>query len=165
MDGGCFNAAFDDEGVPTVHREFVSEGILRGFMHNSYSVARIGSGVAGNAFRSSFRGIPAPGPTNLFVLPGPQTEEELVESVGRGIYIQDVMGVHTADPISGDFSLGINGFEIRGGEKGGAVCEMTISGNILSLLDGITATGGTVRFSGRTGSPAVLVDGLSVSGR
>ncbi len=162
---GCFNAVFDDEGVTTVRREFVSGGMLEGFLHNSYSVRKSGQGKAGNAFRSSFKGVPVPGPTNLFVMPGPSSTEELVESLGKGIYIQDVMGMHTADPISGDFSVGITGYEVHGGRKKRAVCEMTISGNVLSLLEGIAATGNTVRFAGQAGSPPVLVDGLSVSGR
>ncbi len=163
--GGCFNAPFDDEGVPTTRRELVSGGMLEEFLHNSYSVRKSGQGKAGNAFRSSFKGVPAPGPTNLFVLPGPSGTEELVETLGEGIYIQDVMGMHTADPISGDFSVGITGYEVHGGKKERAVCEMTISGNVLSLLDGIAATGNTMRFAGQAGSPPVLVDGLSVSGR
>jgi PmbA protein len=163
--GGCFNAPFDDEGVPTIRRELVSAGILEGFLHNSYSVRKSGQGKAGNAFRNSFKGVPVPGPTNLFVMPGPSSKEELVESLGEGIYIQDVMGMHTADPVSGDFSVGITGYEIHGGRKERAVCEMTISGNVLTLLDGIAATGNATRFAGQAGSPPVLVDGLSVSGR
>jgi PmbA protein len=109
--------------------------------------------------------VPVPGPTNLFVASGRAGTEELLETLCSGIYIQDVMGMHTADPVSGDFSVGISGFEVRGGGRGRAVCEMTISGNVLSLLDGIVATGSAVRFAGQAGSPPVLVDGLSVSGR
>ena len=165
LSGGCFNASFDDEGVPSAKRELISGGVLKGFLHNSYSTRKTGLGQAGNAFRGSFKGVPVPGPTNLFVLPGSSAVDELVDSVGKGIYIQDVMGMHTADPISGDFSVGINGYEISGGKRGRAVCEMTISGNILSLLDGITAAGSGIRFAGRAGSPPVLVEGLSVSGR
>jgi hypothetical protein len=41
---------------------------------------------------------------------------------------------------------------------------MTVSGNILSLLEGFVAAGSDLRFAGRTGSPPVLVDGLSLSG-
>ena len=165
LSNGCFNAPFDDEGVPSVRRELVSGGVLEGFLHNSYSVRKTGLGQAGNAFRSSFKSVPVPGPTNLFVRPGCADTDELVDSLGNGIYIQDVMGMHTADPISGDFSVGINGYEVQGGNRKRAVCEMTISGNILSLLEGISATGSGIRFAGQVGSPPVLVDGLSVSGR
>ncbi len=162
---GCFNAPFDDEGVPCSRRELVSGGVLEGFLHNSYSVRKIGWGTAGNAFRGSFKSIPVPGTTNFFVGPGTADADELVESLGNGIYIQDVMGMHTADPISGDFSVGITGYEVRGGKKERAICEMTISGNVVSLLEGIAATGRAISFAGRVGSPPVLVDGLSVSGR
>jgi PmbA protein len=163
--GGCFNAPFDDEGVPSIRRELVSRGVLEGFLHNSYSARKMGRGKAGNAFRGSFKSIPVPGPTNFFVAPGAVEEDELVESLGNGIYIQDVMGMHTADPVSGDFSVGITGYEVSGGKKERAVCEMTISGNVVSLLERIAAAGRAVRFAGQVGSPPVLVDGLSVSGR
>ncbi len=165
LGGGCFNVPFDDEGVPSIRRELVSGGVLKGFLHNSYSVRKTGWGTAGNAFRGSFKSIPVPGPTNFFVRPGTADVDELVESLGNGIYIQDVMGMHTADPISGDFSVGITGYEVRGGKKERAVCEMTISGNVVSLLEGIAATGSGIGFAGQVGSPPVLVDGLSVSGR
>jgi PmbA protein len=165
LPGGCFNAPFDDEGVCSAARRLVSEGILASFLHNSYTARKTGQGRAGNAFRGTFKGVPVPGPTNLFVAAGRAGTKELLENLGKGIYIQDVMGMHTADPVSGDFSVGISGFEVRGGEMGRAVCEMTISGNVLSLLGGIVATGNAVRFAGQVGSPAVLVDGLSVSGR
>lgn len=165
LEGGCFNVPFDDEGVPSSRMELISGGVLKGYLHNSYSTRKTGLGKAGNAFRGSFKSVPAPGPSNLFVLPGSASVDELVDSAGKGIYIQDVMGMHTADPISGDFSVGISGYEIQGGKRGRAVCEMTISGNILSLLDGIAAAGNGIRFAGKVGSPPVLVEGLSVSGR
>lgn len=165
LEGGCFNVPFDDEGVPASRMELISGGVLKGYLHNSYSTRKTGLGQAGNAFRGSFKSAPVPGPSNLFVLPGCASVDELVDSAGKGIYIQDVMGMHTADPISGDFSVGINGYEIQGGNRDRAVCEMTISGNILSLLDGIAATGRDIRFAGKVGSPPVLVEGLSVSGR
>jgi len=164
LPGGCFNTPFDDEGVPSTRRELVSGGILEGFLHNSYTARKTGHGRAGNAFRGTFKGTPVPGPTNLFVAGGRAGTEELLDTLGSGIYIQDVMGMHTADPVSGDFSVGINGFEVRGGGRERAVCEMTISGNVLSLMDGIVATGSAVRFAGQVGSPPVLVEGLSLSG-
>jgi PmbA protein len=164
LEGGCFSAPFDDEGVPACRRELISGGVLSDYLHNSYTVRKMGGGRAGSAFRGSFKGIPAPSPTNIFVEPGGTGTDGLVDSVGSGIYIQDVMGMHTADTVSGDFSVGITGHEIRGGRVERPVCEMTISGNVVSLLESIEATGSDVTFAGRTGSPAVLAGGLSVSG-
>jgi PmbA protein len=165
FEGACFNAPFDDEGVPALRRELVSGGVLSDYLHNSYTVRKMGSGRAGSAFRGSFKGFPSPAPTNIFAAPGALDTDGLVGSVSSGIYIQDVMGMHTADPVSGDFSVGITGHEIRGGKKERPVCEMTISGNVVSLLEKIEAAGDRVRFAGHTGSPSVLVGGLSVSGR
>jgi PmbA protein len=165
LEGACLEFPFDDEGVPASRRELVSDGVLKGFLHSSYTARRTGAGAAGNAFRDSFKSLPSPGPSNLFVMPGPGDRDALVRSLDSGILIQDVMGIHTADPVSGDFSVGIDGFEVSAGTTGRPVCEMTISGNVLSLLGGIAAAGSGLSMIGRVGSPPVLVEGLSVSGR
>jgi PmbA protein len=165
LEGGCCRAAFDDEGVPASRKELISGGVLGGFLQSSYTARKTGAGAGGNAFRASFKSLPAPGPSNIFVAPGSGDTDALVRTAVSGILVQDVMGIHTADPVSGDFSVGINGLEIEGGDAGRPVCEMTVSGNILSLLSGIAAAGDGIRFVGRTGSPAVIVEGLSVSGR
>lgn len=164
LEGGCFNSSFDDEGVPRERYVLIEEGALRGFLHNTWSAAKTGSGVTANAVRESYRELPVPGPSNLFMLPGGAAVRELISEAGEGIYIQNIMGMHTADPVSGDFSVGINGLRIKSGMTGQAVSEMTISGNILELLAGIRNVGREVFFAGPYGAPPVLIDGISVSG-
>lgn len=164
--GGCFNAGFDDEGVLRDRRTLIGSGTLRTFLHTSRSAREAGRGsLPGCAGRGSYRSLPSPGPTNLFVVPPPSGGGNPVASLADGLYIQDVMGVHTADPISGDFSVGIQGHRILRGEPAGAVSGMTVSGTVTALLSGIAEVGALVKFSGPCGSPDVLVEGLSVSGR
>ena len=61
----------------------------------------------------------------------------MVAGLSEALFVQDIMGMHTADPISGDFSVGINGCYIRSGEITGSIGEMTMSGNILDMLQRI----------------------------
>jgi len=75
------------------------------------------------------------------------------------------MGVHTADPVSGDFSLGAAGFLIEGGRRGRAVRGVTIAGNLKELLKNIAATGNDLRFFGSYGSPSILVSHMAVGGQ
>lgn len=165
LPGACFNASFDDEGVVRGRRALIEDGVLREFLHTCRSAREAGGAARpGCAGRGSYRSIPVPAPSNLFVVPGPAGEDP-VGSAGDGLYIQDVMGVHTADPISGDFSVGVQGRRISGGALAEAVGGVTVSGTVTGLLDGIAAIGGTVRFTGQCGSPDLLVEGLSVSGR
>ncbi len=161
---GCFNSRFDDEGVPRERYVLIDRGTLNGFLHNTWSAAKTRSRVTANAVRESYKELPVPGPSNLFILPGNGSIENLMAEASGGIYVQNIMGMHTADPISGDFSVGINGLCIESGLTGKAFSEMTISGNILDLLAHIRNVGSEIVFIGPYGSPPVLIDGMSVSG-
>lgn len=164
LEGGCLNATFDDEGSPRIRNVLIEEGMMKRFLNNAYSHRKTGSEPTANAVRSSYRDLPVPGPTNLFVAPGSRGIGAIIADMDEGIYVQSIMGMHTADPISGDFSVGINGRHIHGGEAGAAISEMTISGNILDLLGRIREIGSEIIFMGPYGAPPVLVEGISVSG-
>ncbi|MCK4237100.1 MAG: TldD/PmbA family protein [Candidatus Krumholzibacteria bacterium] len=164
MEGGCFNSSFDAEGVPTRRCILVESGILKGFLHDTYSARKMDVSSTANAVRASFKSFPAPGPTNFYLLPGDRGTEEMVKDLEEGIFVQDIMGMHTADPISGDFSVGIEGHYIHAGTVTASIGEMTMSGNILDLLQAIVEVGRDMVFIGQYGSPPVLVEELSVSG-
>ena len=164
LPGGCFGATFDAEGVPSVRKVLIENGVLRSYLHNSYSSRKMGIAAGGNAVRASYRDLPLPGSTNLYLVPGGRTEADLIAELGEGVYVQDIMGMHTADAISGDFSVGICGFNVRSGEIVNPICEATMSGNIVRLLQRVLETGNELVFIGRCGSPAVLVEALSISG-
>ncbi len=164
LEGGCFNAAFDDEGVPKKRYLLIGSGIVEGFLHNAWSSRKMGLPSTGNAVRESYKEQPVPGPSNLYLAPGQGNLDGMIAQIDEGVYILNVMGMHTADPISGDFSVGISGLFIKGGETRYAINEMTISGNILDLLSGIREIGSQLVFIGQYGAPPVLIEGLSISG-
>lgn len=100
--------------------------------------------------------------TNL----NPRTLEALnplIRSLSKGILVIDVMGVHTANPISGDFSIGISGLWIENGETAYPVKEAIISGNILELFKRVEGVGDDLRFYGKVGSPSLLIEEMDVS--
>ena len=72
--------------------------------------------------------------------------------------------MHTANPISGDFSFGVSGLAIEQGRLGRPVRGVTVAGNLKDLLRGISAVGNDLRFFGAYGAPSVLVSQLMVSG-
>ncbi|UCF05748.1 MAG: TldD/PmbA family protein [bacterium] len=164
LEAGCNNAAFDGEGAPTERRVVVESGSLRGYLHNAFSARKLGVPVAANAVRATFKDLPEPGPTNLFLLPGARSTAEMVDDLIPGIYVLDVMGMHTADHISGDFSVGISGYHVRSGGDRVPISEMMMSGNVLDLLAGIREVGKDSIFIGPYGSPAIRIDGMSISG-
>ncbi len=162
--GGCFNAGFDAEGVPRRRCVLIESGVLAEYLHNVHSSRKMAVKRSGNAVRRNFKSMPLPGPSNLYLAPGTRSSEGMIADIDEGVYVQSVMGMHTADTISGDFSIGINGFHITGGTVGKPVSEMTMSGSVLSLLQGIVEVGCDLVFIGPYGAPTVFVEGISVSG-
>lgn len=157
----------DDEGVPTREKIVVHEGILQGYLYNSYTARKGNTCSTGNAVRGGFSSLPSVGITNLFIQPAsPEAflnKADLFRRLGRGLFIVDAMGVHTANPVSGDFSLGVSGIWIEGGEPRFPVKEAVISGNILDLFQNVTAVGNDLIFYGNMGAPSLLISDLDVS--
>ncbi len=156
---------FDGEGVSTKNKILIERGVLRGLMHNCYTAKRSGLNIStGNAIRTD-RGIIV-GPTNLYLdsIEHKYSFNELLNVIDRGVYVLDVMGMHTANPVSGDFSVGIAGVYVEKGEIKYPVKEVVISGNIAEFFKNIKATGNDLTFYGNIGSPTLLVDGADISG-
>ena len=73
----------------------------------------------------------------------------MIGRVDKGLLVREVLGMHTANPISGDFSVGIAGLWIEGGKVAYPVREGAIAGNLISIFSGIDAVGSDLRFVGR----------------
>ena len=119
----------------------------------------------GNAQRGGFLGSPHIGANTLFLKPTGVGRKMLLAMVAKGVYISEVMGLHTIDPVSGDFSLGAVGWEMENGEMIRPVQKMGISGNVQQVLDSLAAVADDLRLfaSGQAGS-TVLLEGISISG-
>jgi PmbA protein len=165
---GLASRPWDAEGVPTQRTDVIAGGVLRSYLHNSYTARRDGGARStGNAARNSYRSTPELGPSNLVLLPGELTATELMRRMDTGILVTDVHGLHTVNPVTGEFSLGINGFLVENGVAGMPVREMTVAGTLLDLLQRIDAVGTDLRFtfgSGFLGAPSLLVAELPLSG-
>lgn len=158
-------APFDDEGVPTERTALIEAGVLRGFLHNTYSARRGGERSTGNASRAGYRGPPGVAPSNFYVDAGEMLPEEILRAAEGGILIQDVSGVHSgANPISGEFSVGATGLRIKGGVLGEPLREMTIASTIPEMLKGVTAVGNDLRFFSGVGSPTILIGEMTIAG-
>ena len=165
LDG--FGAApFDGEGVPTQRRVLIDDGVLQGFMHNTASAAREGTTSTGNASRGSFKSTPGIAPHNLFFAPGGKDQAALIAQAGEGLLVQDVSGVHSgANPVTGDFSVGVSGLWFRNGELAEPVREATVAAHLLDILSGIVEVGSDLRFSaGSIGGTSLLIGEMTVAG-
>ena len=89
---------------------------------------------------------------------------ELARTAGNGIFITDLLGLHTANPITGEFSVGASGILIENGKLTRPVKGFAIAGNLVALLRDVSEVGSDLRFWGSIGSPSILVSKLNVSG-
>ena len=159
-------APFDDEGVATGRTPLIDGGVLRGFLHNTYTALRGGAASTGNASRAGYRSAPGVSTSNFFVAAGETDPEELMRRAAGGVLIRSVSGVHSgANPISGDFSVGATGLRIGAdGALGEPLREMTIASTIPEMLSAVTAVGDDLRFFSSTGSPTILIGEMTVAG-
>jgi PmbA protein len=154
----------DDEGVTSMNKTLISKGVLNGYIHNTYTAKKDGTVSTGNAVRGSTKGLPGVGVTNFYLEAADnKSSNGLIESISKGIVILSAMGVHTANPISGDFSVGISGMWIENGKPLYPVKEAVISGNVLDLFRKVEAVGNDLKFYGSTGSPSLLIGEMDVS--
>lgn len=158
---------FDSEGVTCVRNEFVRDGVLIGFAHNTWTARRTGGASTGNAVRASYRSTPGVGMRSVGFVPTAGADlEALLRQADGGIYVHSVQGLHSGvNPVSGDFSVGAEGFHIRKGLLGEPFREATIASTIQRMLLDIVATGAQARML--SGGPAVhlLLGEMTLGGR
>lgn len=163
--GGIGTAPADDEGIPASRKTVIDRGVLSLYLHNSRTAKKAGTNSTGNGIRGGFKSLPGVGIMNLYIQPGTIAPEEILHSTPRGLLVTEIMGAHTANAISGDFSVGATGFWIEQGRRAFPVRELTIAGNVIDVLKNVDAVCSDLTFSGRIGSPTLRISELSIGGR
>ncbi len=155
----------DGEGLACRRIPLVEQGVLRGYLHDSYTGRRSGAGSTGSAVRST-RGLPSPGLQALSVAPGEGSLESLIGGVTEGLLVFNLAGLHSGvNPVSGDFSVGVSGRMIRDGQLAEPVNECTIASTLQRLLLDISAVGGEViRLPNGVSTPPIVIGGVALSG-
>ena len=159
---GLNSAQSDGEGVPSQKTTLVQNGVLKNFIYDLYTSRKGGVQSTGNGSRSSFADMPSVGFSNLIL-----DFEELneVSDVNRGLIVKDLLGAHTANPISGDFSVEtMNAFYIKEGEIAYPVKKAMLSGNVFNSLKHASALSMKTRQIGPFILPQILVSKLRVVG-
>jgi PmbA protein len=160
--GGLGSKPFDGEGLPTARKLLVERGVLGSYLLDCYSARKLGLRSTGNAARSA-GSAPGVAPTNLWIEPGAQTQDEIVRETPRGLLVTGMLG-HGFNPVTGDFSRGAYGFWIEGGERAHPVEEITVAGNLLDMLKDVDAVGRDLLWMGSTASPSLRVARMTVAG-
>jgi PmbA protein len=166
---GPASAPFDGEGIAHARTALIEGGSLRSFLFDSYTANRGGAGRStGNAGRSGYRSLPGVSASNLVVARGDLSFDGLLAEVGDGVFVTDVAGLHSGvNPVTGVFSVGASGQEIRGGELAGPLREFTIASDLVSMLGAVRAAGTESRwvpFGGSVSTPPLLIGEMTIAG-
>ncbi|MEK6686734.1 MAG: metalloprotease PmbA [Pseudomonadota bacterium] len=151
---GLASSAFDDDGVATVERKVVENGIVQGYFLGSYSARKLGMRTTGNA-----------GGTHNLIMQNaaPMDFDALLKKMGTGLLVTELLG-HGINAVTGDYSRGASGYWVENGEVCYPVEEITIAGNLQEIFQGILAIGNDVVVRGSKQSGSVLIDHMTVAG-
>ena len=168
----------DDEGTPAERTVLIEDGVLVGYMQDRLNARLMGTRSTGNGRRQSHGHMPMPRMTNTFMLAGDRDPQEIIASVGKGVYAV-TFGGGQVDITSGKFVFSCTeAYLIENGRVGPAIKGATLIGNGPDVLTRVAAVGndlaldpgvGTCGKNGQgvpvgVGQPTILIDGLTVGG-
>ncbi|MCU1486781.1 MAG: peptidase family protein [Actinomycetia bacterium] len=155
----------DGEGLATRRNVLLDGGVLGGFLHTTWSARKAGTASTASAVRD-YGSTPRGGSHALVLGLGTSSLDELLRSVGDGIWVQTVSGLHSGtNTVSGDFSVGIGGRAIRHGVLAEPIREATMASTLQRMLLDVVGIGAErVWLPGGTGSAALAIEGVSLSG-
>ena len=152
---------YDSEGVATADRNIIENGIVKEYFVSTYMAEKTG-------FEPTVEDISRPC-LMPFIKDKKLADEEkdvslkdILRLCGNGIYVTGFNGGN-CNPVTGDFSFGIEGFAFRQGKIVHPVREMLITGNIMTLWNSLIAAGSDARPSSRWQIPSLAFDDVSFS--
>jgi len=162
--GAYASVSFDGEGVTTMRTAVIQKGLLKSYIHNSYTAGKAGVRSTGNASRS-YDSLPSIDSHNVVLeAPSLETKKEELLDVKRGILFKD-----TGDRpnlANGEFSgLMSSAFLIENGEVTRGLKETGFGINLLDFLVRIDLLGDDRRQVGSIISPSCRVKGMRIAGK
>ena len=152
---------WDAEGTPTRRVDFIKEGILETFAYDLKTAYRFGKKSTGNAIRGGFGGLPSIGHHN-FVVDGKRNE--IADE--RVVYVHNVVGAHTANPMSGEFSVELsNAFWMEDGEYETPIRSAMLSGNVFDMHQSISGLSRESRALGSLILPSIKLKKQRIIGK
>ncbi|MGM0520639.1 MAG: metalloprotease PmbA [Pseudomonadota bacterium] len=151
--GAMASSPFDGEGVQTRNNRFIEQGKLASYMLSSYSARRLGMQTTGNA--GGARNLRLSAPLSSF--------ETLLQEMGRGIWVTELMG-QGVNGVTGDYSRGAAGFWVENGEVQYPIEEFTIAGNLEQMFANLRAVGSDTDTRGSIHTGSWLIDNMTVAG-
>ena len=149
---GLASSPFDNEGVSTMSRQLVKDGVLQGYVLSSYAARKLGLKTTGNAG----------GNHNLIVQSGGLDLAGLLKEMGTGLLVTELLG-HGLNMVTGDYSRGAAGYWVENGVIVHPVEEITIASNMAEMLKMIVAVGNDVLIQGSKQVGSILIERMTVA--
>ena len=163
LEKGMYTAKCDGEGSVSQKTDLIKDGVLNSFIYDIYTANKAGVKTTSNGLRGSYLTTPMIAPTNLeFKF----SEMKDLSEIDKGVLTTSVLGAHTANPISGDFSVeASNAFKIENGELADPINKAMISGNIFEIMKKVEGLNSEIKQYGSFIIPKLLVHDLRVVGQ
>ncbi|MBS7257720.1 TldD/PmbA family protein [Methanobrevibacter gottschalkii] len=163
LENGMCTSKCDGEGSVSEKTELVKDGVLNSFIYDIYTANKQGVKTTSNGLRGSYLTTPMISPTNVeFKF----DEMKDLSEIDKGVLTTSVLGAHTANPISGDFSVeASNAFKIENGELTDPINKAMISGNIFEIMKKVEGLKSEIKQYGQFIIPKLLVHDLRVVGQ
>ena len=158
---GLGSRLFDAEGLGTSKHVLIKDGVLENWLLDLSSSRQLNLLPTANAKRG-ISGPPAPGITNLLLLPGEASPESIISSISNGFYVTDMIG-SSVSMVTGDYSRGASGFWIKNGESSTPITEATIAGNLKDMFMTLKPAN-DLDFSHSINCPTLLIEDMTIAG-
>lgn len=152
---------FDGEGLRAEKRDWVTDGVLNGWVLDLATGRQLGMASTGNAQRGT-SSPPSPGTSNIALTEGVKTRGDLIREMGTGFLVTSMIG-STINPTTGDYSRGAAGWWVENGELTYPVSGVTIAGNLRQMLKSIIPADDARPWLSAL-VPSLLVEGLTLAG-
>ena len=163
--GPNHGAPFDDEGIACSARPLIKDGRLSSFIFSAWDGNLHNQKPTGHGFRGNWKGRPATSSNRLVLsTKSPKPLAKMLAGVDDGYLVQSVLGAHTANDTTGDFSVTAPSvWRIRNGALAGPCTEIALGGNLAQILQRPCVTSKEVQHQGGAIVPHMLLPGIQVS--
>ncbi|TBL78388.1 metalloprotease PmbA [Obesumbacterium proteus] len=150
---GMASTPFDSEGVRTVERNIVENGVLQTWLMTSYSARKLGMQSTGHAggihnWRIAGQGLGF---------------EDMLKKMGTGFLVTELMGQGVSG-VTGDYSRGAAGFWVENGEIQYPVSEVTIAGNLKDMWSNLVTVGDDIELRSNIQCGSALLEAMKIAG-
>jgi len=139
---------YDEEGVKARKRYLIEEGRIGGFLHNRETGAATGTKSNGASRSTAYNREPIVRMANTYLEPGDMPFEELIEDIGKGVYVRNYTEWNIDDRRFNQRYIGFEAYLIENGELGTPVRNPIIEMTTVGLYGAVDAVGDDLRFWG-----------------